>query len=450
MNIIIIGCGDVGAAIAKHLVVEEDYNVTVIDEDANKLNTLVETLDVHIVHGRGSLPSTLAEAQAGDADMLIAVTPSDEINMVACQLAHTIYQIPKKIARVSDVSFLNLAKSELYTPDHLPVDVLISPEEEVANSLYRTMFIPGAFDAHAFGKDNQAMMIGTHVRGDAPILNLRLAEWTRTEMPMHLLSIYRDGRLIIPTNSDHLELGDEVYFVAMSENISQCLQQLGVDEPKLKSAFIVGGGRVSHRLAMRLEALGLTIRLLEKDLQRAEYLAEKLNHTTVLHGDALNQRLLMQEGMPEADILVSVTSDDAANILSSVMAQQHGVRNVMTLVNEENFMSLGDKIGLEKMISPRQITISRILQHVRSGNITAVHTIHEQQAEVVELVLSNDAPLVGTHLRDLKLPKGMLIGCIIRPKGQVVMNDGDAILQSGDHIVLFATRAAVQQIPKYF
>lgn len=450
MNIIIIGCGDVGAAIAQHLVVEEDYNVTIVDEDQDRLNSIIETLDVNIIHGRGSLPSTLAEAHAGDADMLIAVTPSDEINMVACQLAHTIFNIPKKIARVSDVSFLNLAQSDLYTPDHLPVDVLISPEEEVANSLYRTMFIPGAFDAYAFGQDKQAMMIGTHVRKGAPLLDTPLSEWTRTDMPMHLLSIYRDGRLIIPTCNDHLEIGDEVYFVSMTENVPQCLFQLGVEEPKLKSAFIIGGGRVAHRLAIRLEALGISTRILERNLARAEFLAEKLSRTIVLHGDALNQRLLVQEGLAEADILVSVTSDDAANILSSVMAQQHGVRNVMTLVTEENFMSLGDKIGLDKMISPRQITISRVLQHVRPGNIVEVHTIHEQQAEVVELILSDHSPLIGTHLRDLDLPKGMMLGCIIRPKGQVVMNSADAVLQTDDHVVLFANRSAVPHIPKYF
>ena len=451
MNIIIIGAGEVGSAIAQHLVVEEDHNVTIIDEDQTRLDAVAEVLDVHTICGRGSLPSTLAEAHAGDADLLIAVTPADEINMVACQIAHTLYRTPKKIARVSDVSFLNLAESELYTPDHLPVDVLISPEEEVAGSLYRTMFIPGAFDAHGFGSEKQALMVGTHVTANAPLLNRKLAEWTRVKMPMHLLSISRGGRLILPTNGDHLEAGDEVYFVTMAENVTQCLQQLGVDEPPLKSAIIIGGGRVGHRLAVRLEALGLSVRLLERDKQRAHYLAERLTQTTVLHGDALNQRLLLQEGLAEADIMVSVTSDDAANILSSVMAQQAGVKNVMTLVNEESFMTLGEKIGLEKIISPRQVSISRILQHVRPGNIIRVHTVRERQAEVVELILSPEAPLVGVHLRDLNLPEGMVLGCIIRGGGgQVVMNDGDAILQAHDHVVLFTTHAAVHHVEKLF
>lgn len=451
MNILIIGCGDVGSAIAQHLVVEEDHNVTVVDEDQNALNTLAETLDVNVVCGRGSLPSVLADAGASDIDLLIAVTNSDEVNMVACQMAHTLYKVPKKIARVSDVSFLNLSQSQLYTPDHLPVDVLISPEEEVASSLFRTMFIPGAFDAHGFGDDKQAMMVGTHVTEDCHYLDIKLADWTRTDMPMHLLSIYRNERLIIPTNGDHLEISDEVYFVAMKENVQQCLQQLGVDEPPLKSAFIIGGGRVGHRLAVKLETLGLAVRLLERDLDRANYLAEKLTQTTVLNGDALNQRLLLQEGLAESDIVVSVTSDDSANIMSSIMAQQAGVKNVMTLVNQEGFTSIGDKMGLEKMISPRQVSISRILQHVRPGNIVGVHTVREQQAEVVELILSPQAPLVGMHLRDLDLPEGMMLGCIIRNgKGQVVMNDGDAILQAHDHIVLFSTQAAVGQISKLF
>jgi len=451
MNILIIGCGDVGSAIAQHLVIEEEHNVTVIDEDQEELNALAEIIDVQIVCGRGSLPSTLADAGAADIDLLIAVTNSDEVNMVACQMAHTIYNVPKKIARVSDVSFLNLAQSQLYTPNHLPVDVLISPEEEVASSLYRTMFIPGAFDAHAFGDDKQAMMVGTHVTEECSYLNIKLADWTRTDMPMHLLSIYRNERLIIPTNGDHLEVGDEVYFVSMQENVRQCLQKLGVDEPPLKSAFIIGGGRVGHRLAVKLETLGLSVRLLERDVNRANYLAEKLTQTTVLQGDALNQRLLLQEGLAESDIVVSVTSDDSANIMSSIMAQQAGVKNVMTLVNQEGFGAIGDKMGLEKMVSPRQVSISRILQHVRPGSIIGVHTIREQQAEVVELILSPEAPLVGVHLRDLNLPEGMMLGCIIRSsKGQVVMNDGDAILKANDHIVLFTTQAAVAHINKLF
>lgn len=455
MNILIIGGGEVGGAIAAHLVREADHNVIVVDEDQNCLNALSESLDVHTVCGRGSLPSTLAEAGAREAELLIAVTPSDEVNMVACQIGHTIYKIPKKIARVSDASFLNLAQSELYTPDHLPVDVLISPEEEVAGALFRTMFIPGAFDAHAFGANKQAMMVGAHVTENSPLLQLKIADWTRTDMPMHLLSIYRDERLIIPTNGDHLEVGDEVYFMSMVDNVSQCLYQLGIDEPPLKSACIIGGGRVGLRLALRLESLGLSVRLLEANRDRAHYLADKLNNTTILHGDALNQKLLLQEGLTDVDILVSVTSDDAANILSSVMAQQAGVKNVMTLVNQENFMTLGDKIGLEKMISPRQVSISRILQHVRPGQIIGVHTIREQQAEVLEIILSPEASLVGAHLRDLKLPEGMMLGCVIRQPdssqhGQVVMNDGDAVLQENDHIILFTTQAAVHHIESLF
>lgn len=448
MKVIIVGSGEVGRSIARHLVMEH-HAVVMIDENLADLHAVSEELDVKTIAGRGSLPSVLGEAGAGTADMLIAVTQSDEINMVACQIGYSLFNVPKKIARVRNTSYLNLTGSHLYTPDNMPVDVIISPELEVAQAILHTLMVPGAFDAHPF-LEGAVKTVGCYVGKQAPLLNMPIHTWNDHNAPFHLLAILRQDRVIIPSGSDHLEEGDAVYFVAFKDHVEAAMVSLGADIPPVRHAFVIGGGNVGYNICQSLEEENVAARVLEHEAERADFLAQGLAKTIVLQGDALNRNLLIEENLGEMDVVLSVTSDDAANILSSILARQLGAKNVMTLINQASFIPLAESVGLDKVISPRMITVSRILQHMRRGHIRAIHSIHAEAAEVIEVEVREGSKLADVSLQDLTLPAGSMLGCLRKSTGEVIMNKGNAVIKPGDCAVVFVKMNRVRELEALF
>ncbi len=448
MDVIIIGSDVVGRSIAQYLLLE-DHDVVMVDDNPENLAETSENLDVQTVLGLGSRPSVLEAAGAADADMLIAVTTSDEVNMMACQMAYSLYDVPKKIARVRDASYLDLTGSHVYTPDNMPVDVIISPEKEVADAILRTLFVPGAFDAFGFD-DGHVQLVGTHVTKQAALLKKTLKNWHLEGMSMYILSINRGDRLMMPSKNDHLEEGDEIYFLCRKADIEDCMALLGHEGKKATNVFLVGGGHVGLNICQSLEKMNISARVLERSMGRAGFLAEVLNKTIVLQGDALNRTLLEQENIAETDAFLSVTSSDNANILSSILALQLGVENIMTLLNQSDIIPIAEGVGLDKVISPQQITVSRILQHMRQGQVLAVHNVYGGSAEVIELRVGANSGLLDVRLQDLTLPRNSRLGALVKADGRVEMNAPDAILQEGDRVIVFAFVESIHQLEKLF
>lgn len=448
MKIIIVGAGEVGQSIAQMLD-DEGHNVVVIDGKADRLAKISEQMDVQTVQGNGANPQVLAEAGAKNADVLIAVTRQDEVNMVACEMAHALFQVPKKIARVREEGYLELEKSPLYTPHNVPIDVIISPEREVAEHLYRTMMVPGAFDVASVG-NGSAVVVGCYVSPKAPLVGRAIKSWTREDMPFHLLAVRREGRLLMPTGSDHLEAGDEIYFVVAAGLLPRVTPLLVQSEKPLQDVMLIGGGRVGYNLARLLEEGGQRARLLDDDRERCEWLAEKLAHTTVLLGDGLNRQIFVQENVRNMDAVVTCTSDSAVNVLASVMAKQMGAAKVVTLVNRTQFIPLAESMGLDKVMPPKQITVSSILRHIRPRQVRSVHAMRDSTGEILELVVRPDAPSAGMHLRDIALPPDTMLGCVVKSDGVVVMNDGNAVIQAQDHVVLFSTLERLADVEAMF
>ncbi|MDD9912502.1 MAG: Trk system potassium transporter TrkA [Alphaproteobacteria bacterium] len=449
MHVIILGSGGIGESIAQYLV-QEGHPVTVIDEDVDSLAQLSEVMDVQTVQGLGCLPAVLQQAGASTAEMVIAVTDSDEVNMVACQMAYSLFQVPKKIARVRDASYLSLTGSHLYTPDNLPVDVIISPELEVAQAIERTMKVPGAFDVHFFAQ-GKLMMVGLKVSEQAKILHERIKNWSALEVPFEVLCIVRQGRLLVPSIEDHLEVDDDLYFLAKPEDMALSLDLLGKSEPCVKNAFIIGGGNVGLNLCHMLEREGINLRVLEKNIERAEFLAEALSSGTVLSGDALNREILQQENISQMDVALCVTSDDATNLLTTLVVKEQGVPNVLTLLHDTHFLPLAANVGLDKVISPQQITVSRILRHVRRGYVEDVHTVGNGVGEVLELMVDVDSSLIGSHIRTLMLPRGSIVGAVIKENGDILFPWHDeAVVQQNSSLIIFAQTRVISAVECMF
>jgi trk system potassium uptake protein TrkA len=449
MKVIIIGCGEVGQNIAQHLVME-GHRVVMVAEDAVALAHAAELMDVQTVVGLGSHPSTLSAAGADGADMLIAVTGQDEVNMVACQMAYSLFQIPQKIARVRDASYLSLTGSHLYTPDNLPVDVIISPELEVARAIERTVFVPGAFDVFPFA-EGRLLLVGCKVGGRAPLLQREFESWDELDVPFQALALFRKERLIIPRGQDHLEPDDELYFVVPLAEVEAGMALLGKQEPPVRHAFVIGGGNVGYNLCRELERHHVHLRVVERQAKRCQFLAEALSRATILQADALNREALVQENIGQMDTVLCVTSDDATNILASIIARQEGVDSVLTLVHQSGFVPLAESVGLEKIVSPRQISVSQILQHVRRAHVAGVHTLRDGVSEVLELEIPTSSPLVGRQIEDIPIPAGAVIAAVVRNDSTVQLaKDIKTPLHAGNHAVVFAENEAIGQVEQLF
>jgi trk system potassium uptake protein TrkA len=450
MRIIICGAGRVGFGIAKRLSGESN-EVTVIDQSKELVRSISERLDVRGVYGNGSYPETLAEAGAREADMIIAVTYSDEVNMIACQIAHTLFNVPTKIARIRAAGYLDPQYSDLFSRNSMPIDVIISPEREVSEAIMQRMATPGAFETKAF-VDGKVWAVGAKLKDDCPILNspLRQVASLFPDLKITIVLIKREDRIWRAHADDQLSAGDEIYFIADRNDVNRALEIMGKTERQARRVIIIGGGNIGYYVASGLEKIGnMKIRIIESDRARAETIAAQLDRTIVLQGDGLDRALLREAGVEDAESVVAVTNNEQVNILSSVIAKREGARRSMALINDEDYGALSESIGVDSFVDPRATTISTILQHIRRGRIKGLYSVGDGAAELIDAIALDTSPLVNKPLKEAELPEGVMIGAVYR-NGEVSMPNSGTIIKPGDRIVLMALHDYVKDVEQMF
>ncbi|MEW5703336.1 MAG: Trk system potassium transporter TrkA [Pseudomonadota bacterium] len=451
MKIVICGAGQVGFNLARQLSAEGN-DVTVIDRDPDRINRAASALDVQAIVGFASHPDVLVQAGLKDADMLIAVTREDEINMVACQIAHSLFKVPTKIARIREQEYLKPMWADLFSRDHLPIDVIISPEIEVAHAIARRLEVPGAFDVTPLA-EGKVKLIGLRCLEDCPVVNTPLRQLTELfpNLSITIVGIIRNEQLIVPSDEDQMLADDDVYFIVETEHVARAMQAFGHEKPEARRVAILGGGNVGLFLAQKIEENHPTVhaKLVESNRARAEEVAEQLTRTVVLQGGALDLEILEEINVRSAEAVVAVTNDDEVNILSALLAKRQGCPRVIALINNQAYVNLVGWLGIDAVVSPRVITVSSILQHVRRGRIRGVYTIYEGSGEIIEADALETSSLVGKPLREIDLPDSILIGVIVRGD-QVIIPRGGTTILAGDRVILFAAAAAVKKVEKLF
>ncbi|MFT6903396.1 MAG: trk system potassium uptake protein TrkA [Oleiphilaceae bacterium] len=450
MKIIIIGAGQVGGTLAENLAGEEN-DITVIDHDAARLRELQDRLDIRTVYGQGSHPDILAQAGAEDADMLIAVANSDEVNLAACQVAYTLFQTPTKICRVRATPYL--ARKELFSTKAFPVDVLISPEQVVTKSICRLLEYPGALQALDLAQ-GKARLVAIRAAEGGPLIGHKLS-LLKEHMPKidtRVAAIFRKDRPIIPTGDTVIEIGDEVFFIAATNHIRAVMSELQPLENNYRRIIIAGGGNIGFRLAKQLER-HYQVKLIETNYERCVELSETLEKTFVLHGNAANKDMLLEENIEETDVFIAVTNDDEANIMASMLAKRIGARKVMALISNPDYVDLIQGGEIDIAISPQQTTIGSLLTHIRKGDVVNVHALRRGAAEAIEAVAHGDnksSKVVGKRLDEIDLPAGTTIGAIVRDQEVLIAHDHIRI-QSDDHVILFLVdKRKVKEVEKLF
>ncbi len=451
MKIIVCGAGQVGSSIARQLA-NEANDVTVIDSDRTVVQRLSDSVDARAIVGNASLPDVLEAAGAKTADMIVAVTHSDEVNMVACQVAHSLFDVPEKIARVRHQSYLNPAWADLYSADNMPIDLIISPEIEVARAIERRLQVPGALDMLPFG-GGRVRVIAVRCEEGCPIINTPLRQLTELfpDLNITVLAISRDSRLMVPRGDDQMLIGDEVYFAVDSEHVSRGMAVFGHEEPEARRVVIIGGGNIGYFLTRELETghPGLDLKIVELREERAHFLAEQLGHTTVIRGDALDAEIFIEINIGLAEAVIAVSNDDEVNILAALLAKRAGCRTAISLVNNSSYGPLMGSLGVDVAVSPRESTVSTILQRIRRGRILAVHSIRDGAAEIIEAEALGTSPMVGHALGEAKLPAGMIVGAILR-NDEVIIPRPSTVIQEHDRVVILAAARAVKKIEQLF
>ena len=451
MRVIICGAGQVGYGIAERLAAEKN-DVSVIDTSPELIQGIRDALDVRAFVGHGSHPEVLEAAGAQNADMIIAVTLYDEVNIVACEVAHALFNVPTKIARIRAQAYLRPHYQDLFSRDHLPIDVIISPEVEVGEMVLRRLTIPGATDVVRFA-EAKILMVAIECLEDCPVINTPLAQLSELfpDLPSTVVGVSRNGKLFIPHSADQLYAGDLAYVVTTKEQVRRTLGLFGHEEQEATRLVIAGGGNIGLYVARTIEQKqGSTrVKIIEQHRERAISVADQLRRTVVLNGSALDQKLLQEADIQDADLMVALTNNDQVNILSSVMAKRLGCKANLALINNTTLHEITKSVGIDAYVNPSSVTISRVLQHVRRGRIRAVHSIQKGAAEVIEAEALETSPLVGSALRDLDLPDGMRIGAIYRD-GHVIKPSGSVKVNPKDRVVIFALARAVKQVEQMF
>jgi len=436
MKIIILGAGQVGSSVAENLV-NEANDITVVDTDANRLALLQDRLDIRTIEGEASHPQVLERAGAEDADMILAVTNSDEINMVACQVAYTLFHTPTKIARVRSVEYL--AYPKLFNQEALPVDVLISPEQLVTDHIQRLIELPGALQVLDFA-DGKVQLVAVRAYHDGPLVGHALST-LREHMPKvdtRVAAIFRHGTPIPPHGDTVIEVDDEVFFIAARKDIRAVMAELRNIDEKVKRIIIAGGGNIGKRLAKALEHR-CRVKLIDHNRERTEAIAAELKKTMVLFGDAADEELLLDENIENTGVFCALTNDDEANILSAMLAKRLGARKVMALINRSSYVDLMQSGTIDIAISPQQAMIGSLLAHVRRGDVVAVHSLRRGAAEAIEAVAHGDresSKVVGHAIEEITLPHGTTIAAIVRDDAVLIAHH-DTVINSGDHVILF-------------
>ena len=450
MRVIVCGAGRVGFGIAERLAAE-NIDVTVVDQSRDLIRVTSERLDVKGIVGNGAHPEVLAKAGARDADMIIAVTYSDEVNMIACEAAHAIFKVPTKVARIRSAGYLDPRYSDFYGKNYLSIDVIISPEREVSESILQRLATPGAFEVKDFA-DGAIWAVGVKLKDDCPILSTPLRQVAELfpDLKITIVAVRRDGRVLRVHSQNQLSAGDEIYFVADRKDVTRALEIMGEAAAPTRRAVIIGGGNIGMHVARGLERLGaMKIRLIEKDQKRAEAAAELLERTVVLQGDGLDRALLREAGVETAETCVAVTNNDQVNILAAVVARREGAKRSLVLVNDMEYGAIAESVGVDRYIDPRATTISKILQHVRRGRIKGVYSLAGGQAELVDAIALDTSPLVNKPLSDAELPEGVMIGAVLRD-GVVSMPKASTVIKPGDRVVLMALKDYVKDVEQMF
>jgi len=450
MKIIILGAGQVGGSVASSLASEAN-DITLVDLDTVRLREMQDNLDLRTVVGHASHPDVLQRAGAEDADMVLAVTNSDETNMVACQVAYTLYHTPTKIARVRSPAYL--AAQGLFAQDAMPVDVIISPEQLVVEYIERLIRTPGALQVMDFA-DGKVRLVGLKSAIDGPLAGHALSDLPRIfpDMETRVAAIFRRGRGVTPDGDTLIEPDDEVFFVASARNSQKLMSELSRHEGPSKRITIAGGGNIGLRLAGKLER-EFNVKIIEFSQHRAEEMSRQLHKAIVLRGDAADESLLREENIDSADVFCAVTNDEQVNILSAMLAKRMGARKVMALINRGAYVDLVQSSVIDIAISPQQATIGSLLAHIRRGDVAAVHSLRRGAAEAIEAVAHGDrrtSKVVGRRVEEIKLPRGTTIDAVVRGD-EVIIAHHDTLIEADDHIILFLSdKSRISEVEKLF
>jgi trk system potassium uptake protein TrkA len=451
VKIIVCGAGRVGSQIARRLS-DEGNDVTVIDQDGPLLRRVAEQFDLNGVVGHASHPDVQQRAGADDADMLIAATQLDEVNMVACQVAHSVFSVTRKIARIRAQSYLEARWSDLFRRDHMPLDVVISPEREVAQVAIARLSSTAAFDTHSF-LEGAAQLIALRLTEDCPVLNTPLRQLSElfSTLQAIVVAVRRGEKILVPEPTDQLYAEDEVYLLAAEGDVRRATAIFGREAPPARRIVIVGAGNVGLSVARMIEAghQGMRAIVVEYDRARAEHAADALKRTVVLHGDALDPQILDEASISDADAILALTDDDKTNLLACALGKQAGARLAIALTNDAVFAGLADAFRVDATINPRATTVSSILRHVRRGRIRQVYSIGEGEGEVIEAQVLVTSTIAGKKLREASFPAGAIVGAVMTREG-LKMPEGNLLISEGDVLVVFALRDSVRQVEQMF
>ncbi|MGD8340379.1 MAG: Trk system potassium transporter TrkA [Gammaproteobacteria bacterium] len=451
MNILILGAGQVGTTAAYSLAREEANEVTIVDRNPDVLRELQDRLDVRTVVGDAAHPEVLERASAREADMIIALTNSDESNMLACQIAHTLFSVPTKIARIRSGAYAD--QPELFRDDRIPVDVIVSPEALVTQYIEQLVHYPGALQVLEFA-DGMVRLVATRAESGGALIGHPLSE-----LPHHIpnvdcrvVAIYRGGRGIIPDGDTVVEEGDEVFFIAARKDIRTVLREMRKLDDPVRSVVIAGGGNIGFRLAQALENTN-QVKIIERGFDQARQISENVDHAVVLYGDAADEELLLEENIDSADVFVAVTNAEEANILSAMLAKRLGARKVLALINRPAYAELVEAGTIDIAISPKEITLGTLLAHVRRGDVVKVHSLRRGAAEAIEAIAHGDSrrsEVVGRMIEEIRLPRGAAINAIVRGD-KVLMAHHDTLIEEDDHVILFvADRRQIDEVERLF
>ena len=451
MKILILGAGQVGSSAAYHLSREEANEVTVVDMRPDVLRELQDRLDIRTVVGHAAYPEVLERAGANDADIIVALTDSDETNMVACQIAYTLYHTPTKIGRIRSAEYMSAKR--LFTQDAIPVDVRISPEQLVCEYIEQLILYPGALQVLEFA-NGRVRLVGARADRNGSLVGQQIAN-LKDHIPnteARIAAIYRDGKALQPDGATVIEDGDEVFFIAARQDIRVFMSEMRKLEDPVRRVVIAGGGNIGVRLAVALEQTN-QVKLIERDSKRAKVISEQLNKAIVLVGDAADEELLLEENIDSVDVFCSVTNAEEANILSAMLAKRLGAHKVMALINRPSYAELVESGSIDIAISPQQVTIGSLLAHVRRGDVVKVHSLRRGAAEAIEAVAhgtEGNSPVVGKKIEDIELPRGSTIVTIVRGE-TVIMAHHDTVIETDDHVILFLSdRRKIESIEKLF
>ena len=452
MNIIICGAGRVGYTIAK-LLSEQNHSITVIDQSSEDIQKINDSLDVRAIVGKATYPSVLEKANAAEADMIIAVTKNDEINMLICQIAFSIFNVQKKIARIRSKDYLNPKFSKVYNKENLPIDVIISPEIEIAKSILRKLEAPGALDNVNFAH-NKIRLLEILVNENCPLINIPLNEITKKfpKLEANILGVIRKEKFIILKKNDVMKKDDKTYVIINSDQMQQTLLAFGHEEKISTKILIIGGGNIGFNLAKNIEQSfeSARIKIIEKDKSRAEFIANELNNTIVINGNGLDEDVLSEANLEEIETVLALTNDDEDNLMVSVLVEKFSnEKRTMALINKPNYSLLQSSLKIDDLIEPRMNTVSSILKHVHKGTIETAYTILNGEYEVIEAEIIETSELINKELNNSNLPDGIRIGAILRGE-DIIIPRSNFIFKKEDIVVFLAKRDQLPVVENMF